>query len=88
MFPGTVYEMGQAVGKRRIRPEDPTRMQDMKVLETKVEVTEHASDLKLGMTVDVRILVAYKERALVIPNRAGSAGRAAGDGARGRRQRQ
>jgi ABC exporter DevB family membrane fusion protein len=69
VFPGTVYEMSQAVGKRRIRPEDPTRMQDMKVLETKIEVTEHGSDLKLGMTVDVKILVAYKERALVIPNR-------------------
>ena len=69
VFPGTVYEMGQTVGKRRIRPEDPTRMQDMKVLETKIEITEHAEDLKLGMTVDVKILVAYKERALVIPSR-------------------
>ncbi len=67
VFPGTIYEMGQTVGKRRIRPEDPARMQDMKVLETKLEVTEHGEDLKLGMTVDVRILVAYKERALVIP---------------------
>ena len=69
VFPGTVYELSQAVGKRKIRPEDPTRMQDMKVLETKIEVTQNGADLKLGMTVDVKILVAYKERALVIPSR-------------------
>jgi ABC exporter DevB family membrane fusion protein len=69
VFPGKIYEMSQTVGKRKIRPEDPTRMQDMKVLETKIEVTENGDDLKLGMTVDVKILVAYKERALVIPSR-------------------
>ena len=69
VFPGVIYEMSQAVGKRRIRPEDPSRMQDMKVLETKIEITENGADLKLGMTVDVKILVAYKERVLVIPNR-------------------
>jgi hypothetical protein len=69
VFPGKIYELGQTVGKRRIRPDDPARMQDMKVLETKVEVLEGGADLKLGMTVDVRILVAYKEKALVIPKR-------------------
>jgi ABC exporter DevB family membrane fusion protein len=69
VFPGTIYEIGQAVGKRRVRPEDPARIQDTKVLETKIEITEGASDLKLGMTVDVRIISAYKERALVIPKR-------------------
>jgi ABC exporter DevB family membrane fusion protein len=74
VFPGTVYEIGETVGKRRTRPEDPTRMQDMKVLETKIEVTDGAAELKLGMTVDVKILVAYKERALVIPKRLVPAG--------------
>jgi RND family efflux transporter MFP subunit len=74
VYPGTVYEIGEVVGKRRIRPEDPTRMQDMKILETKIEVTDGAAELKLGMTVDVRILVAYKERALVIPKRLVPAG--------------
>lgn len=67
VFPGTVIEIGEAVGKRRIRPEDPSKLQDMKVLETKIEVTEGGLDLKLGMTVDVRIIAAYKERALLIP---------------------
>ena len=69
IFPGKVYELGQTVGKRKIRPDDPTRMQDMKVLETKIEVTEGGADIKLGMTVDVKILVAYKEKVLVIPKR-------------------
>jgi ABC exporter DevB family membrane fusion protein len=55
VFPGTVIEIGQAVGKRKTRPEDPVKIQDMKVLETKIEVTKGGGDLKLGMTVDVRI---------------------------------
>ncbi len=73
-FPGIVTEIGQAVGKRKIRPDDPTKIQDMKVLETKLEVTEGGADLKLGMTVDVKIWVAYKERALLLPKRLVPAG--------------
>jgi len=73
-FPGTIYEMGQTVGKRKIRPEDPTRMQDMKVLETKIEITEGAAELKLGMTVDVKVSSVYKDKVLVIPKRLVPAG--------------
>jgi ABC exporter DevB family membrane fusion protein len=69
VFPGTIYEIGQAVGKRKVRPEDPARIQDMKVLETKIEVTEGADELKLGMTVDVRVLVSHKDKVLVMPKR-------------------
>jgi ABC exporter DevB family membrane fusion protein len=69
VFPGTVIEIGQTVGKRKVRPEDPAKIQDMKVLETKIDVTESGRELKLGMTVDVRILAQYKERAVVIPRR-------------------
>jgi RND family efflux transporter MFP subunit len=69
VFLGRIYEIGQAVGKRKVRPEDPAKIQDMKVLETKVEVVEGAEDLKLGMTVDVRILVSNKDKVLVIPKR-------------------
>jgi ABC exporter DevB family membrane fusion protein len=67
IFPGTIIEIGESVGKRRIRPDDPTKLQDMKILETKIEVTEGGADLKLGMTVDVQIVSAYKEHALLIP---------------------
>jgi ABC exporter DevB family membrane fusion protein len=69
VFPGNVYEIGQAVGKRKVRPEDPAKIQDMKVLETKIEVIEGADELKLGMTVDVRVLVSHKDKVLVLPKR-------------------
>jgi ABC exporter DevB family membrane fusion protein len=67
VFPATIYEIGQAVGKRKIRPDDLVKIGDMKVLETKLEVTAGGEDLKLGMTVDVRVLVAQKDKVLVIP---------------------
>jgi ABC exporter DevB family membrane fusion protein len=67
VFPGEVIEIGQAVGKRKIRPEDPVKIQDMKVLETKVEVLQGGADLKLGMTVDVKIIAAEKKNVLLIP---------------------
>ena len=69
VFPGLVYEMGQSVGKRKVKPEDPAKIQDMKVLETKIEITEGGDELKLGMTVEVRILVAHKDKVLVLPKR-------------------
>jgi ABC exporter DevB family membrane fusion protein len=67
VFRGRVIEIGQAVGKRKVRPDDPVKIQDMKVLETKVEVLEGGTDLKLGMTVDVKIVAALKKRVPVIP---------------------
>ena len=67
VFPATIYEIGEAVGKRKIRPDDLVKIGDMKVLETKLEVTQGGENLKLGMTVDVRVLVARKDQVLVIP---------------------
>ncbi len=69
VFPGKIIEIGQMVGKRKIRPEDPAKIQDMKVLETKIEVTEGGADLKLGMTVDVKVLTSFKDKVVVIPKR-------------------
>ncbi len=40
VFLGKIIEIGQAVGKREVTPEDPAKIQDMKGLETKIEVTE------------------------------------------------
>lgn len=77
VFRGRITELGQSVGKRKIRPENPVKIQDMKVLETKVEVDD-AGALRLGMTVDVRILVAHRENVLVLPTRVvGAAGQEA-----------
>jgi HlyD family secretion protein len=73
VFRGHITEIGQSIGKRKIRPDSPTRIQDMKVLETKIEVTEGGEALRFGMTVDVRILVAHRENVLVLPALAVSA---------------
>ena len=67
VFPATIYEIGQSVGKRKVRPDDPAKIGDMKVLEAKLEVTKGGQDLRLGMTVDVRIFVAQKDKVVVIP---------------------
>ena len=67
VFPGKIIEIGQSVGKRKVKPEDPAKIQDMKVLEMKIEVTEGGAGLKLGMTVDVKILTSFKDRVVVIP---------------------
>lgn len=67
VFPATIWEIGQAVGKRKIRPDDPAKIGDMKVLETKIELGDDGADLKLGMTVDVRVFVAQKDKVIVIP---------------------
>ena len=67
VFRAVVYEIAPAVGKRKVRPEDPVKIQDMKVLETKLEVLEGTEALKFGMTVDVKIHIARKENVVVIP---------------------
>ncbi len=54
----------------------------MKVLETKIEITEGGDELKLGMTVDVRILVAHRDKVLVMPKRLVPRGRPGGHRAR------
>jgi HlyD family secretion protein len=66
-FPATIYEIGQSVGKRKVRPDDPTKIGDMKVLEAKLEITKGGEDLRLGMTVDVKVFIAQKEKVVVIP---------------------
>jgi HlyD family secretion protein len=67
MFPATIYEIGQSVGKRKVRPDDLAKIGDMKVLEAKLEVTKGGEALRLGMTVDVRISIAQKDKVVVIP---------------------
>ncbi len=53
-FTGKVIEIGYMVGKRKIRLEDPSIIVDSKVLEAKIELKD-VEELKLGMTVDVKI---------------------------------
>jgi len=68
VFTGTVIEIGERVGRRSIKLEDPSKIADSKILEAKIELPEAAkSELKLGMTVDVKIDVARRDHVLVIP---------------------
>ncbi len=69
VFMGTVKELGQSVGIRRIQYEDPSKIQDRKVLETKIEMKD-IQDLKLGMTVDIKVEIFKKEKVWAIPRRA------------------
>ena len=66
-----MIEIGEQVGKRVIKLEDPSKISDSKILEAKIELSEKGrSDLKLGMTVDVKIDVVRRDRVLKIPRRA------------------
>jgi RND family efflux transporter MFP subunit len=54
IFTGKVIEIGHMVGRRKIRLDDPSLIVDSKILEAKIEL-ENTEELKLGMTVDVKI---------------------------------
>lgn len=69
VFRGRVIEIAPAVGKRTIKPEDPAKISDMKILKTKIEI-EDGDRLRLGMSVDVRIETARSERTLLLPRKA------------------
>lgn len=49
-FPGTVLRVGQLLGKKNVRTDEPTERVDQKVLETLIEL-EDGRDLQLGLRV-------------------------------------
>ena len=49
-FPGKVIRVGQLLGKKNVRTDEPTERVDQKVLETLVEL-EDGKDLPLGLRV-------------------------------------
>ena len=54
-FTGTIREIAHYAGARRIRPGNPAVNLGLKVIQVKIELQQH-TPLRLGMTVDVRIL--------------------------------
>ncbi len=63
-YPGQVYrgrveEIADYVGKREIKPNNPAVNLGLKIIQVKIALLE-ATPLKLGMTVDVRIMPASK----------------------------
>ena len=59
VFAGTVTEVADYAGLRKITPNNPAKNRDMKIVQVKIEL-EQKTPLKLGMTVDVRILPGNK----------------------------
>jgi multidrug resistance efflux pump len=58
-YPGTVYkgevaEISDYIGVRKVRPNNPAKNVDMKVIQVKIKLAED-TPLKPGMTVDVKI---------------------------------
>lgn len=63
-FTGEVIKIGQSVGRKRIRSDDPKERLDTKVIETEIEMKEAQrirDRLKVGMTVEIRIEVDGKK---------------------------
>jgi multidrug resistance efflux pump len=59
VFKGRVEEIADYVGKREIKPNNPAVNLGLKIIQVKIALLE-ATPLKLGMTVDVRIMPADK----------------------------
>ncbi len=55
IFKGEVQEISAYVGARKVRPNNPTKNLDMKVVQVKIALNEK-TPFKLGMTVDVEIM--------------------------------
>ena len=49
-FPGTVVRVGQMLGKKNVRTDEPNERVDQKVLETLIEL-EDGRDLPIGLRV-------------------------------------
>jgi len=65
-YPGKVYrgrveEIADYVGKREIKPNNPAVNLGLKIIQVKIALLE-ATPLKLGMTVDVRIMPADRKK--------------------------
>ncbi len=65
-FPGHVTFISEAIGRRQITPEDPTKISDAKVLDVKI-LLDAGHPLKLGMTVDTELHVFEKDDVLLVP---------------------
>ena len=55
VFSGEVREISDYIGTRKVKPNDPAKNMDMKVVHVKIDLKEK-TPFRLGMTVDVRIL--------------------------------
>ncbi len=67
IFQGAVVRIGNSIGKKNIRTDDPTEKVDTEVLETLVQLDPNER-IQVGLRVDVRIQIAKKEHVLLVPH--------------------
>lgn len=65
-FYGTVKRIGNSIGKKNVRTDDPTEKVDTEVLETLVELDPSAK-IQIGLRVDVWIEIVHREQVLRVP---------------------
>jgi HlyD family secretion protein len=68
-FYGRVVRISGGLGKKKIQTDNPTDKVDTDVLESLVEA-DPGSPLRVGLRVDVYILLARRENVLIVPRRA------------------
>jgi HlyD family secretion protein len=69
IFQGAVVRIGNSIGKKNIRTDDPTEKVDTEVLETLVQLDPNER-MQVGLRVDVRIQIAKKDHVLLLPRAA------------------
>jgi HlyD family secretion protein len=63
---GTVTRIGNSIGKKNVRTDDPTEKVDTEILETMIRV-DGGGQIQVGLRVDVHIQIARMENVLVLP---------------------
>lgn len=68
-FKGTLTQIGNSMGKKNVRTDDPTEKVDTEVLETLLQL-DAGEQIQIGLRVDVHVAIARKDHVLVIPRAA------------------
>jgi HlyD family secretion protein len=69
VFQGAVVRIGNSIGKKNIRTDDPTEKVDTEILETLIQLDPNER-IQIGLRVDVRIQIAKKDHVLLLPRAA------------------
>lgn len=68
-FHGTITRIGNSIGKKNVRTDDPTEKVDTEVLETLVRL-DPGEKIQVGLRVDLRVQIEQKSHVLVLPKAA------------------
>lgn len=68
-FQGTVTRIGNSIGKKQIRTDDPTEKVDTEVLETLIQL-DPGERIQIGLRVDAWMQIAKRDHVLILPRQA------------------